>query len=264
MQVGSNRAAAAVTPSRTPAVESPWFAPLSPGRQHSWRVLALPQAGAGCAAFVECASAVGTDIAIWGLNLPGRQARFREPSITDLHQLVAATTSAIRPLADRPYVLFGYCSGALLAYLVATAARSAGVPAPKALVVASYPAPQHANPPRNLHTLPPDTFWPQVLSYGGFDAGLVAQSEHREIFEPALRADYQALSTFRYRPEPPLATPIVALAGSRDPFLDKRGLAAWAERTTAGFRCQLLDAEHWLLMSSYMEIARVLERECRA
>lgn len=252
-----------MTPSPSTRTDTPWFARLVADGQRPRQVLALPQAGAGCATLAECAGALGPDIAVWGLNLPGRQARFREPPITDLDELVGKVTSGMVPCVDRPYVLFGYCSGALLAYLVATAARTAGLPAPKALVVASYPAPQHASPPRERHRLPSDVFWREVLSHGGFDPELVAQDEHREIFEPALRADYQVLSTFHYRPARPLDVPIVALAGRRDPFLDERALAAWSEQTTAAFRYQLLDGDHWLLERSHADVARVLERECR-
>jgi surfactin synthase thioesterase subunit len=242
---------------------APWFVELVADGGRPRRVLGLPHAGAGCTAFAGCAGALGGDIALWGLNLPGRQARFHEPPITDLDELVGTVTAALRGCADRPYVLFGYCSGALLAYLVAVEARRTGLPAPKALVVASYPAPDRAEPPRALHRLPAGAFWREIESYGGFSAQLLADPDHREVFEPALRADYQALSTFHYVPVPPLEVPIVALAGRRDPVLAGASLAAWSAHTSAGARWRLLDGDHWLLDTAGPAVARVLARECR-
>lgn len=241
----------------------PWFVPLVEDRDRPWQVLAMPQAGAGCATFAECADLLGPDIALYGLNLPGRQARFLEPPVTDLDELVAEVTSGVRACADRPYVLFGYCSGALLAFLVAHAARAAAMPTPHALVVGSYPAPQHARPARDLHRAPPDEFWRELISQGGFTAELLRQEGYRELFEPALRADYQVFSTYRYAPLPPLDVPVVAVVGRHDPGLSESAAADWAAQTRAGFRCETVDSDHWLLERACDQVARVLERECR-
>ncbi len=49
------------------------------------------------------------------MNLPGRQARFKEPNRTDLGALVADLAADVLAQPRRPTVLFGYYTGALLA-----------------------------------------------------------------------------------------------------------------------------------------------------
>lgn len=225
--------------------------------------MALPQAGAGCTAFAECAEVLDPRASLWALNLPGRHARFREPPITALDRLVHGVTSGMGRHLDRPYVLFGYCSGALLAYLAAVAGRASGLPAPAALVVASYPAPHVAKPAPDLHLLPTEDFWRDILAQGGVPAALVAQPDHRQIFEPALRADYQVLSGYEFTPDEPLEVPILALAGRDDPMITESELTAWSERTTAGFELRYLPGDHWLLDHAFPQLAEVLAGVCQ-
>ena len=240
----------------------PSFAPMTgPERPH--RILALPHAGAGCTAFAGCAAALPSDVGLWALNLPGRQARFGEASITDIEELVALVAADLPSDPRLPYVLLGYCSGALLAFLIARAAAASGLPGPRALIVASYPAPHLARPDQELHTLPPGEFWDRIRSHGGFPSALAEQSDYREIFEPALRADYAALAGFTYQDGPPLTMPIVAVAGKRDRSAPESHFRAWAEQTVAGFRLEVVDGDHWLLDGAGGELMSIAERECR-
>jgi medium-chain acyl-[acyl-carrier-protein] hydrolase len=251
-------------PDNDGAMQRPsWFVPMVEDADRPVRVLGLPQAGAGCAAFAGCAERMPADIALFGLNLPGRQARFGEPPIRRLAPLVEGITDGMRPLTDRPYVLFGYCSGALLAFLVARAAVTEGLAPPKALLVASYPAPQLVRPAKGLHTAAPAEFWAEIMSYGGFPAALAGQPEYRQIFEPALRADYEWLAGYEYTGGPPLPVPIVMIAGQHDPVLDEDDKNGWAGQTTAGFHVRHVAGDHWLLDSALDEVAVVLAGECR-
>jgi medium-chain acyl-[acyl-carrier-protein] hydrolase len=241
---------------------TPWFVPLVPASDRASRVLGFPQAGGGCATFTACAGHLGPGVALWGLNPPGRQARFAEPPIRDLGTLVADVTADLTRYTDRPYVLFGYCSGALSAFLVARAVAAAGLVPPRALVVAAQPAPQLTRPTADLHTLPADEFWARIVSFGGFSAVLAAQPDYRDIFEPSLRADYEALAGFRYEAGPRLDVPIIAVTGRHDGLLTQDEVAAWADQTAARFDVQLVAADHWLLDTVPDELARILEKAC--
>ncbi|GAA2682702.1 MULTISPECIES: thioesterase II family protein [Actinosynnema] len=239
--------------------ELPWFVPLTADRRPR-QVLALPQAGGGCATFAGCAAGVGPDTAVWGLNLPGRQARFGEPARTDLDGLVDDIVAGLSAHADGRYDLVGYCSGALLAYLVACQARKAGMRPCANLVVISYPAAHVADPPRELHALPEEGFWAEMISYGGIAPELAGQPDYREVLGPALRGDHELFADFRFPDEPPLDVPIVVIAGRHDPLWATDALPAWSELTTASFTLHLLDGDHWLLDSAEAEIAGILER----
>jgi surfactin synthase thioesterase subunit len=239
-----------------------WFVPMVEDPDRPVWVLGLPQAGAGCATFAELAASLGPRTALFGLNAPGRQARLAEPPVTVLDWLAEAAAAWIASTVDRPYVVFGYCSGALLAFETVRRLADRGLPLPRSLVVCSYPAPQLAEPARTLHTLPTDVFWSELLSYGGFPPEVVSEPEYRALFEPALRADYQALASWHYTESAPLDVPIVAVTGTHDRGLSPELVAAWAARTTKGFRLETVPTGHWVLADGVAELTRVLESEC--
>jgi surfactin synthase thioesterase subunit len=242
-----------------PVRSTDWFLPLSAPDRATAHVFALPQAGGGATTFSPLADELGPEITVWALNLPGRQARFDEPPCTELDPLLDQVAGAVPEHA--PAVLFGYCSGALLAYLLAERLRSRGRRLPSGLVVCSYPAPDRAEPPHTVHTLADDEFWAEILSYGGVPEGVAAQPDFREIFEPALRADYELLADYRYRDAAPLPLPITAVSGADDPVLRPEDVDRWRAHTDRDFRSVTVSGDHWLLETSRRAVADALRNE---
>ncbi|HCG01783.1 MAG TPA: hypothetical protein DEV93_14730 [Chloroflexi bacterium] len=55
---------------------------------------------------------------------PGRESRVGETPYTEMEALVAAAVDALLPLLDRPFALFGHCSGDLVAFEFARLRRA--------------------------------------------------------------------------------------------------------------------------------------------
>jgi medium-chain acyl-[acyl-carrier-protein] hydrolase len=237
------------------------FIPLSDPDGAADHVYAFPQAGGGCSTFAALADLLAPDAAVWGLNLPGRQARFLEPPRTALDPLLDELAADLAP-RGRP-VLFGYCSGALLAFLLARRLRRDGLAQPASIIIASYPAPDRAAPPKALHTLGGTEFWQEILSYGGVPDRVAGQPDFREIFEVALRADYELLAGYEYTDEPPLDVPITVLTGDADPVLQPADIEGWRKHTTGAFRTVRVPAGHWLLDGDLGPIAETLRESTR-
>jgi surfactin synthase thioesterase subunit len=233
-----------------------WFVPQSSPSDSTACVYALPQAGGGCASFADLAQRLGPAHTVYALNLPGRQARFLEPPRVDLDGLLDDLT---QDLADRPPgVLFGYCSGALLAFLLARRLRASKYPSPTGLIVASFPGPDHARPPRTLHLADHKTFWQQITSFGGIPGIVQDQPEFMELFETALRADYALLADYEYVEEPPLDLPIWVVRGDSDPDLTAPDLDRWRRHTTQAFTLTSVSGSHWLLDDAPTAVAQTI------
>ncbi|MGI5239095.1 thioesterase II family protein [Dactylosporangium sp. CA-139066] len=255
----ATRGVAAGDPAGRPAaaMEPAWFVPLADPTPAAAHVYAIPQAGGGCATFARLADELAPDIAVWALNLPGRQARFGEPPRTDLGPLLDELAASLAG-QQRP-ILLGYCSGALLAMMLARRLCARGT-APAALIAVSYPAPHRAMPPRSLHDLDGPEFWQEILSYGGVPAQLAEQPDFREIFEVALRADYELLSGYEYDDEPPLDVAITMIHGEEDPVLRPADIEGWAQHTSAGFQSCSVSGDHWLIDGDLAGIAGAIRR----
>jgi surfactin synthase thioesterase subunit len=217
-----------------------WFACLEPRAEARARVYVFPHAGAGPGALGALAAELPESIELWALNLPGRQVRRDEAPRTELEPLIEEVAA---DLTEAPgyHALFGYCGGALLAYLTARRSR------PGRLFVASFAAPDLALISRRLHTLPGDLFWEMVLAQGGVPPELAALTELRPVFEPALRADFGLYAGYLHHRAEPLDVPITVLYGRDDTDLSLGGLLGWRRQSTV--RPDLCDVPggHWLV-----------------
>ncbi|WP_431873289.1 thioesterase II family protein [Amycolatopsis sacchari] len=250
VQPGLDRGVAAVA-----ATPGGWFVRLERRERARARLYVFPHAGGGPGAVTALAAALPETVEPWALNLPGRQARLDEPPRTDLGPLV---TDLARDLAtqDAPGTYFGYCGGALLAYLVARQCP------PARLFVGSFAAPDVALVPRRLHLLPGARFWDVVLDQGGVPPEL-AVPELRPVFEDALRADFALYAGYHHRPAAPLDVPITVLHGRRDTGLSRGGLLGWRRHTTSVPEWCALDTGHWLVDEAPHEVAAHLEAGVR-
>lgn len=232
-----------------------WYVPLTVDGPP--RVFAFPHAGAGCAHFAELADELSPDIALWAASMPGRQARLREPPAQDLDALVGDLTNHLIAMTAQPYALFGYCGGALLAFLVARQLWNRGALAPAALVVASYEAPDIARRPRGLATLPSARLWQWLVADGAVPAGLAADESLRQVAEPALRADFALLAGYRHRSWPPLPCPATVCYGTADQT-PRGAWLGWRRQVSGPLTLEALPGGHWLLDEARPELAAVL------
>lgn len=216
-----------------------WFVRVERREDARTRLYAFPHAGGGPGALGALAAELPPAIELWALNLPGRQARIAEPPRTDLEPLVREIAA---DLAETPcsYSLFGYCGGALLAYL---AARQSG---PSHLFVGSFVAPDIALVPRRLHALPSDMFWEVVLAQGGVAPELAERTDLRPLLEAAIRADFALYAGYHHRGVP-LDVPVTVLYGRDDTELTTGGLLGWRRQAVSRPDLCELPAGHWLV-----------------
>lgn len=233
-----------------------WFVPLAGGS--GTPLFAFPHAGAGCAQLVGLARDVSPEVAVWGANLPGRQARLHEPPRTDLDALADDLATALAErITDRPYGVFGYCGGALLAFLVVRRLRACGMRLPERLVVVSFEAPDIAALPRNVATQPGDRLWTMLAAQGGVPADLASDERLRSLTEAAVRADFAMIGGYRHRADLPLPVPITVCHGTRDRV--RRGaLLGWRRQTTHPLDLRGLAGSHWLLDDGREELAKTV------
>nr|BFE79191.1 hypothetical protein GCM10020093_017920 [Planobispora longispora] len=219
---------------------TPWFVQIKEGER---ALVAFPHAGGGPSSLTGLAEHFPPEVGLWAVNLPGRQARLAEPPRTDLDGLV---DDLARDLAGwrEPYTLFGYCSGALLAYLVCRRVVELGG-APERLVVASFAAPDITPLLRRLPSLPSWLFWEQLIDLGGVPRAGRARGALAGAGAGAAR---------RLRAAGRLPAPGGAAAARprhgpvRDPgpFAEQGRPAGLAQAQRAPAALRPLDSTHWL------------------
>jgi surfactin synthase thioesterase subunit len=236
-----------------------WFVPMA--ADGGIRLFSFPHAGGGCAQLGPFARAAAHHgLSVWSANLPGRQARLAETPRSAYTPLVEELTDALTELVeDRPYAVFGYCGGALLAFGVLRRLAARGtVPLPRHFVVASYEAPDIARLPHSVARLPSDALWDYLRESGGVPESLDADERLRAMAETAIRADFAVLGGYRHETAPPLPVPITVCFGKADEDMPRGALLGWRRHTAGPLALCATDGGHWVLDDACDQVAELV------
>ena len=224
---------------------SSWIVRFEERPRAAVRLLCLPHAGGGVAAFRTWSRALPEWIEVRAVQLPGRDARIREPLARDLGTLVEELAGALAPATEEPFALYGHSMGALLAFELTRRLERAAGPAPVHLFVAGYGAP-HRHPSRSrLHLLSHDEVVDDLRRAGVTPEPVMRDRGLMELLVPVIQADIAMCVGHGRTEADTVATPISAFAGAADTVVAPAGLARWGELTTGTFRLRVLDGDHF-------------------
>ncbi len=230
------------------------FHRYNPQASPTLRLFCFPYGGGGLASYSAWPAAVPKGVEVASPQLPGRDSLVGVEPVVDLPTLVDLVATGIRPLLDRPFVMFGHSLGALLAFEATRLLRRQGGPLPRLLMVSARSAP-HLPPTRPaIHHLPRESFLEEFRRYGGMPADGRVSEELVELLLPALRADMRMHEEYDFAEETPLDVPLAAFGGRDDPEVDREELMAWSEHTTAGFLLRLFPGRHFYTGESRGEL----------
>jgi medium-chain acyl-[acyl-carrier-protein] hydrolase len=214
-----------------------------PGQRRA-RLILLPYAGGGANTYRLWPAMMPSDIDVRPVQLPGRERRFSEPPIASMDALLDALVSALRPLLDLPFALFGHSMGACIAHALTLRLNDLGLPQPFLLIASGHEAPQLPRRRPSLHTLAEPEFLAGLRRLNGTPPEVLENRELLDLVLPMLRADFALVG--EYRPEPRhLTCPIMVLGGETDTETTPEGLAAWSACTTAPTRVAMLPGGHF-------------------
>lgn len=218
------------------------------------RLFCFPWAGVGASAFYSWTRHVPAEIELVAIQYPGREDRLGEPAVNRLAPLLEMLLRDVPPHCDRPFAFWGHSMGALLAFELSRAMRSAGLPAPRHLFVSGRQAPQFPEPLPAIPNLPDAAFIVELQQrYGGVPEVIARDAALQALFLPAIRADLELIHTYAYRPGPALEAGISVFGGSED-HVGPAQLEGWREQTSGPFRLYVYPGDHFFITVRAEEI----------
>ncbi|WP_255947979.1 thioesterase II family protein [Streptomyces odontomachi] len=243
--------------SRTvPRIEGDWFWLPVPRPYAAVRLLCFPHAGGDATAFTALGRLLPEEIELWGVRMPARGGRARDPYPESFGDLVRAVSDAALPHLDRPYAVLGQSIGGLVGYEVAR--RLSARLAPTACVVIGFA------PPHTWRELPGTRIDADVRELADFmlrnderAGAVVTHPALRERVHQVLRADMGLVSTYRDPGTGPLDCPLQSILGADDEAVTAAEMAEWDRCSTAGRGVDVLPAGHLVLQSGESAVRRV-------
>lgn len=218
------------------------------------RLVCLPYAGGGAAAFYRWQPHVSRGIELVPIRLPGREDRFGESPYYDLRVLAQDAAIAIEEIDDRPFALLGHSMGAIAALEIALELRRRNMRGPELLIVSASAAPHRTELRPSICNLPDDLFLGEIVSrYDGIPEAVRTHKELLKQMLPILRADVYMLEQYAPADEPPLDCDILAIAGSEDRWMSITDLQAWGKYTSGKFSARLFPGGHFFLFRDQEE-----------
>ncbi|WP_336082276.1 thioesterase II family protein [Nocardia sp. SSK8] len=238
-----------------------WVRVLRPEPAPHRRLVCFPPGGASAPFYRTLGRHIGPGIEVSAVQYPGRQDRLGDPFVTDLHLLADRIAADILGQPGPARVLFGHSMGATVAYETARRLDAAGQPI-RALIVSGRPDPSFAET-GSLHR-GTDTALIDDLERLAADPASVGvlrtEPGLAELVLPALRADYQAVETYRQQPGPVLRCPVVALVGTEDPTTTVAQAEQWRAVTDGDFTVRTFPGGHFYLDEQPAAVAAEITR----
>lgn len=224
------------------------------------RLIAFQFAGSNRHAYRLIQRRLAQHVELCCFELPGRGRRHAEALLTELPAMVA---NVIDPIAECVrgfrYALFGHSMGALLAHLAGRRLLERGLPPPLRLIVSGSAAPSQPLLTER-HRLSPGDFLRELRTLGGCPDEVLNDAELVDLFLPVLRADFQALETYRAEPGAPLPYPITMLRGTEDGEVARAGAEAWRAETSGEFDAHDLPGGHFFIFENLDRVVSLIER----
>lgn len=234
----------------------------------------FPYGGGAASTYRHWGEAMPPWLEVRNVEPPGRGTRFGEPLPTQMDALVAELSEALLDdLDDRPFSLYGQCSGSLVAYELIHQLAAAGR-APRHFFTAASNSPTRYksdlmrgffddSDTNELGDTPILAFL-RLVEFQGL-ADLERDPDLRDLAFGTIRADSRMLLNYEARARPPLEVPITAIGGGRDPTTNAYEQWLWARETSARFDWRWLPAaNHFFHLDHEAQIAALLEQVLRA
>jgi surfactin synthase thioesterase subunit len=221
------------------------------------RLVCFPHAGGSASFYHPVSAAMPESVEVLAVQYPGRQDRLREPAFTSVGALVDALLPILRDaLDDRPTAFFGHSMGAIVAYETALRLQAEGR-GPVRLFASGRRSPT-SHRDEAVHLRDDDGMITELKAMAGTEAWVFGDEELMRMVLPALRADYEAIETYRGATDDRLACPLTVLVGDDDPKTSLDEAAAWADHAGEGHELQVYSGGHFYLSHHQPEILALL------
>lgn len=211
--------------------KSKWFSHRTNHPEAKINLICFVFAGGSPSFFAPWRSLFPSNINLIPILYQGRETRTKEILPEHPEQLIQQLIKDEPSLFDKPYALWGHCSGSLLGLELAYTMIEKGNP-PIGFIVSGCEAPQHAlrllpSVKESFDEVKDEDIISSLRVYNLLPEDMLDNPVFRNYFLPTYRADLSMFSKYKYENRSKLTCPALIMNGTEDIMLKKENIDEW-------------------------------------
>ncbi|ASZ12180.1 alpha/beta fold hydrolase [Chitinophaga pendula] len=193
------------------------------------------------------------------VEYPGRGTRIKEPLLRDLTALSLDVFEQVKAVtAEGDYVIYGHSMGATVGFELMHHITNAGLRPPLHFFATgrSGPATQKRVAGR-WHELSPAGFVAKLKELDGCPEAFFADAELMAFLEPIIRADFEAVETYRYERRAPLRVGMTVVMGTEEQ-IPEESVQLWQQECAFKVDFRMMKGRHFFIFDTPRELLQLI------
>jgi surfactin synthase thioesterase subunit len=220
----------------------------------------FPFAGGNKYSYRDYEKFMPSNIKLIPIESPGRGMRFSERLSCSIDEIVADYYDQIKDYLQEPYAIYGHSMGALTGFLVTKRIIEENLNPPLHLFFSGRAGPSSKDKDEAKYLLPQKEFVAELKSLDGIPEGVLKDEDLMEIFEPILRADFQAIETYTYNSSQAIDIPISVAIGKEEK-VSLQEAEAWQKESQHPLKIKQFPGKHFFIFQYPEHIMRWITLE---
>lgn len=226
------------------------------------QIICLPYAGGSFYCFQPFKDYWPADLTPITIAYPGRGERLLAPLAKDMESLVNDSWHQIKPILKPPYAILGHSLGSSLAYLLTHRIIEEGMTPPIHLFLSGTDSPSTPLKQPYRYLLSKADFKAKLKSYGGIADEVLNNEDAFNFFEPIIRADFQAIESWKYIPRPKLNIPATVITGTAEE-MEEVDILRWQEEFNRPIKFFKLEGRHFFLFEQATDFVKIINNSLK-
>ncbi|WP_054741836.1 thioesterase II family protein [Cellulosilyticum ruminicola] len=213
-------------------IKSKWITHDVQNKNAEINFICFPYAGGSPSLFAPWKSEIPETINFFPILYPQRELRKNDPMPENVDILVSNFVEENIELFSKDFILFGHCTGTLIAYKVLLEVRTRLGKEPIAFIASGSESPRYVmtrEREMGKEALEDKMLIKRMVEYELVDEKTAMGPIFSKYYLPIYRADLSMLSTYEYEAEEVLKCPIYVLWGNTDLTLRDSALKDWKQ-----------------------------------
>lgn len=224
-----------------------WFAHRVLNTDAEVNFFAFPYAGGSPSMFAPWKTEISKKVNFYPVLYPNREMRKNEPMPDTVDELVNNFVNDNLSLFNSNFILFGHCTGGLIAYKVLLEIRRRSGKEPLCLIASGTESPRFMMNNGTKEQMEDEELIRLMVRNQLIDDSMASNPIFAQYYLPIYKSDLDMLSSYQYADNEPLECPVYAVAGEDDMVLQKEKWADWKSFSKRDVAFRTFPGKHFYL-----------------